>query len=115
MAFGLDIDRRHLLAVGLDGTLASYPETVKVALIHLDTSAQSERAVDAIRATPADTQEDMADMAADETMTRRALELLGSIRNDAYEAARRHCGRILRPGGRIRLPAILMNLGRMSN
>ena len=35
----------------------------------------------------ADTQEDMADMAADEAMTRRALELLGSRRNDAYEAA----------------------------
>jgi hypothetical protein len=29
----------------------------------------------------------MADMAADEAMTRRALELLGSKRNDAYEAA----------------------------
>ena len=28
----------------------------------------------------------MADMAADEAMTRRALELLGSKRNDAYEA-----------------------------
>jgi hypothetical protein len=29
----------------------------------------------------------MADMAADEVMTRRALELLGSERNDAYEVA----------------------------
>ena len=72
---------------GLDGTLASYRETVKVALVHLDMSGQSERVVDAIRATAADTQEDMADMAADEAMTRRALELLGSKRNDAYEAA----------------------------
>jgi hypothetical protein len=90
------------------------------ALVHRLISGQMTRhavtrAVDAIRATPADTQEDMADMAADETMTRRALELLGSMRNDVYEAARRHRGRILRPGGRIRLPAILMNLGRMSN
>jgi hypothetical protein len=72
---------------GLEGTLASYRETVKVALVHLDTTGQSERVVDAIRATVADTQEDMADMAADEAMTRRALELLGSKRNDAYEAA----------------------------
>jgi hypothetical protein len=72
---------------GLEGTLASYRETVKVALVHLDTSGQSERVVDAIRATVADTQEDMTDMAADETMTRDALELLGSKRNDAYEAA----------------------------
>ena len=54
------------------GTLASYRETVKVALVHLDTSGQSERVVDAIRATAADTQEDIADMAADEAMTGRA-------------------------------------------
>jgi hypothetical protein len=72
---------------GLDGTLASYRETVKVALVHLDPHVQSERVVDAILATAADTQEDMADMVADEAMTRRALELLGSKRNDAYEAA----------------------------
>jgi hypothetical protein len=43
--------------------------------------------VDSIRATAADTQEDMTDMAADEAMTRKALELLGSRRNDAYEVA----------------------------
>ena len=58
---------------GLEETLESYRETVKVALVHLG-------------ATAADTQEDMADMAADEAMTHRALELLGSKRNDAYEA-----------------------------
>jgi hypothetical protein len=58
-----------------------------VALVHLDTTGQSERVVDAIRATAEDTDEDIADMAADEVMTRRALELLGSKRNDAYEAA----------------------------
>ena len=72
---------------GLDGTLVSYRETVKVALVHLDTTGQSERVVDAIRATAADTEEDIADMTADEVMTRRALDLLGSKRNDAYEAA----------------------------
>ncbi|MFZ2145450.1 MAG: hypothetical protein WAV78_52495, partial [Xanthobacteraceae bacterium] len=72
---------------GLEGTLASYRETVKVALVHLDTTGQSERVVDAIRATVADTDEDIAEMAADEAMTRRALDLLGSKRNDAYEAA----------------------------
>jgi hypothetical protein len=33
------------------------------------------------------TEEDIADMNADEAMTRRALDLLGSKRNDAYEAA----------------------------
>jgi hypothetical protein len=72
---------------GLDGTLASYRETVNVALVHLDTTGQSERVVDAIRATTADTEEDIADMTADEAMARRALNLLGSKRNDAYEAA----------------------------
>ena len=35
----------------------------------------------------ADTRKDLTDRAADEAMTRRALELLGSRRNDAYEAA----------------------------
>src|SRR6476660_1247097 len=72
---------------GLEGTLASYRETVKVALVHLDPTGQSERVVDAIRATVADTEEDIADMTADEVMTRHALDLLGSKRNDAYEAA----------------------------
>ena len=72
---------------GLEGTLASYRETVKVALVHLDTTGQSERVVDAIRATVADTDEDIAEMETDEAMTRHALELLDSSRNDAYEAA----------------------------
>jgi hypothetical protein len=72
---------------GLEGTLASYRETVQVALVHLDTTGQSERVVDAIRATVADTDEDIAEMAADEAMTRRALDLLGSKHNDAYESA----------------------------
>ena len=35
----------------------------------------------------ADTEEDIAAMESDETTTRRAIELLGSRRNDAYEAA----------------------------
>jgi hypothetical protein len=42
---------------GLEGTLASHRETVKVALVHLDTTGQSERVVDAIRATAKDTDE----------------------------------------------------------
>src|SRR4029450_5831786 len=58
---------------GLEGTLASYRETVKVALVHLDTTGRSERVVAPIGPTVADPQEDMADMAADEAMTRRAL------------------------------------------
>jgi hypothetical protein len=72
---------------GLDGTLSSYRETVKVALVHLDDADQSESVADAIRATASDTEEEMADMAADEAMTRHAVDLLGTKRNDAYEAA----------------------------
>jgi hypothetical protein len=72
---------------GLEGTLASYRDTVGVALVHLDATGQSERIVDAIRATVADTNEEIAEMETDEVMTRRALDLLGSKRNDAYEAA----------------------------
>jgi hypothetical protein len=72
---------------GLEGTLASYRETVKVALVHLDTTNQSERVVDAIRSTVTDTDEDIREMQEDEAMTRRALDLLGAKRNDAYEAA----------------------------
>lgn len=72
---------------GLNGTLASYRETVKVALVHLDATDQSERVVDAIRATARDTDDDIRDMDEDEAMTRRALDLLGSRRNDRYEAA----------------------------
>jgi hypothetical protein len=52
---GTDI-RPPLTWWGLDGTLASYRETVKMALVHIDTTGQSERVVDAIRATAADTE-----------------------------------------------------------
>ena len=72
---------------GLDGTLNSYRETVKVALVHLDATDQSESVVDAIRATAAGTEGDVRQMQEDEAMTRRALDLLGSRRNDRYEVA----------------------------
>ena len=48
---------------GLDGTLAPYHKTVKVALVHLDATDQCERVFDAIRAT-ADPEEDIADIVA---------------------------------------------------
>jgi hypothetical protein len=72
---------------GLEDTFASYHRTVDVALAHLDAEDQSECVSAAVRATAADTDEDMADVAADETVTRRALKLLASERNDAYEVA----------------------------
>jgi hypothetical protein len=72
---------------GLEATFAPWRNTVKVALIHLGAIGQCEQVVDAIRATQADTEEDIADLDEDEAMTRRALDLLGFGRNDAYEAA----------------------------
>jgi hypothetical protein len=60
---------------------------VKAAPVHLDVETESERVINASRATAASTEADIADVQEDETMTRRALELVGSNRNDAYEAA----------------------------
>jgi hypothetical protein len=94
---------------GLEGTLASYRETVKMALVHLDTNGQSERVVDAIRATVADTREDLTDMAADEA--------LSCSRTARFQAKRRptrppwrHCARISKLSGQTRSPAIQTNL-----
>ncbi len=72
---------------GLNGTLACYRETVKVALVHLDATNQSEGVLDAIRATARDTEEEVREMQDDEAMTRGALDMLRSRRNDRYEAA----------------------------
>ena len=72
---------------GLDDTFASYRKTVKVALVHLGATGESEHVVDAIRATDSDTEADMRELDEDEAMTRRALDLLDSLCNDRYEAA----------------------------
>jgi hypothetical protein len=83
---------------GLDGTLGSYRETVKVALVHLDDTGQSESAVDAIRATATDTEEEIADMAADEAMTRRACSAQSATTR--MRPRWRRCARIRKPGKR---------------
>jgi hypothetical protein len=72
---------------GLHDALKPYRETLKAALVHLDLTDQSERAIDAIQATVQDTEADIADVQEDEAMTRRVLDLLGSRRNNVYEAA----------------------------
>jgi hypothetical protein len=72
---------------GLEDTLQPYQKTVKAALVHLDAADETERVVDSIRATEADTTTELADLEADESMTRHALDLLGKPKNDAYEAA----------------------------
>jgi hypothetical protein len=72
---------------GLERTLEPFRHTVKAALVHLHATGQSERAEEAVRATASDTEDELLEMLDDEAMTRRALDLLGSRRNDAYEAA----------------------------
>ena len=71
---------------GLCGALSPLQGTVKSALAHLGATGESSQTVDAVRATAEDAAADLADLEADEAMTRRALDLLSSRRNDAYEA-----------------------------
>jgi hypothetical protein len=56
-------------------------------LVHLKNAGEAEWAADAIRATATDTEDEIRDMQEDEAVTNRAIKLLGSRRNDAYEAA----------------------------
>jgi hypothetical protein len=72
---------------GLEATKSPYGHTVNSALVLIDCSGRSEWVANAIRATASDTQEDIVDTEQDEAITRRALDLLNSKRNDAYEAA----------------------------
>lgn len=72
---------------GLDHTFSRFRETAKVAVAHLHDVGESECVTNAVRATDADTEEDNRELEEDEAMTGRALDLLGSPRNDRYEAA----------------------------
>jgi hypothetical protein len=72
---------------GLEATKSPYGNTVSSALVLVDCSGQSEWVGNAIRATESDTHDDIVDMEQDEAITSRALDLLNSKRNDAYEAA----------------------------
>lgn len=76
---------------GLNGTLASYRETVTVALVHLDATDQSELVVDAIRATSSDTNNDIRDVNEDEAMrcswSFSASRLIEAI----FSPSRLHC------------------------
>jgi len=72
---------------GLDDALSQSQRTAKRAVVHIDSAAGSEDIAEAIRATAADTEDAVRDMQEDEAMTRQALDLLNSRRNDPYEAA----------------------------
>jgi hypothetical protein len=72
---------------GLKEALLHSQRTAKTAVVHIDATDGSEDVPEAVRATAADTEEDVRDMEEDEAMTRRALDLLSSRDNDPYEAA----------------------------
>jgi hypothetical protein len=72
---------------GLEATKSPYGDTVNSALVLIDCSGRSEWVANAIRASASNTHDDIVDTEQDEAITRRALELLNSKRNDAYEAA----------------------------
>ena len=90
---------------GLAEALSHSRRTAKIAVVHIDATDGSEDVGEAIRATQADTDEDVRDLEEDEAMTRRALDQLGSQRADAYEPRWRRCARIRAPGGRTRSPS----------
>ncbi|HZV03865.1 MAG TPA: hypothetical protein VE999_02130 [Gemmataceae bacterium] len=72
---------------GLYKTMKGYSETGQVALAHLHGGEGTEGVRAAIRDASTDTEEALRDLEADEAMTKKALDLLGSRRNDRYEAA----------------------------
>ena len=72
---------------GLRTPFYDYRHTAKAALAHITKADKSADVSEAVHIKPEDTQEELRDLDDDETMTRRALEILDSQRNDAYEAA----------------------------
>jgi len=73
---------------GLNDALHGYNNrTAKAALAHLTDDVDADEAGPAVRTSPDDNTAELADIDEDEAMTKRALSILGSQRNDAYEAA----------------------------
>jgi hypothetical protein len=72
---------------GLAQTLGPFRRTAKAALVHLQAEVPEEGVAGAIHASAVDGEEEKSELEQDEAAIRRALELLNSRRNDAYEAA----------------------------
>jgi hypothetical protein len=72
---------------GLYDTMDSHSKTARAALAHLHRGEGTQGVDEAIRDTPADTEQSLHDLKVDEAMTKQALNILGSRRNDRYEAA----------------------------
>jgi hypothetical protein len=72
---------------GLGDTLPPWRQTAKAAVVPIDVDEQSGWVVDAIRATAADTEEAIRELQEYEAISHRAIKLLRSQRDDAYEVA----------------------------
>ena len=72
---------------GLKDSLSSDGNTAKAALAHLTEVDETLDVGEAVRLTPADNDGEMRDLAENRALIRRVLGILGSRRNDAYEAA----------------------------
>jgi hypothetical protein len=72
---------------GLEEALEPRRDTAKAAVVHLDAIDEPWDVGEAIRATTADTEDNIHEREEDEAIVHRTLNLLGSRRNDAYEAA----------------------------
>ncbi len=72
---------------GLRSALLPFHDTAEAAVAHLDTKVEQKHLSTAVKATEADTMEQLADLESDESMTRRALEMLGSKSRDPYKSA----------------------------
>ncbi len=71
----------------LESAFSSYRDTAKAALAHITKADESVDVGEAVRITPADAEEEIRDLEDDDAMTRRALDILGSRGNNAYESA----------------------------
>ena len=72
---------------GLENSFSEHRRTAKAALVHITSADKSADVSEAVRITRKDTEEELRDLEDDEAMTRRALAILESRRNDAYETA----------------------------
>jgi hypothetical protein len=72
---------------GLENSFSEYRHTAKAALAHLSKANESADVSEAVRISAEDTDSELRDLDEDEAIARRALEILESQRNDAYEAA----------------------------
>jgi hypothetical protein len=72
---------------GLQNSFSEYARTANAALAHITKADKSVDVSEAVQTTPEDAEEELCDLRDDAAMTRRAVEILDSQRNDAYEAA----------------------------